>query len=161
MTTRPRLSTASTAKRAKALQHPRLVERFADFPTPLATAARAADGAPLADGEWTPEQIVRHLIAVEMVVHQARLLDVALHDTPAWSWTEPGPWEGEPDLDLDGVLARFAELRAATVARIRALDDDGWRRTGKHATYGKLDVAGLLRLATDHDDEHLRSLETR
>jgi hypothetical protein len=143
MTTRPRLSTASTAKRAKALQHPRLVERFADFPAPLATAARAADGAPLADGEWTPEQIV------------------ALHDTPAWSWTEPGPWEGEPDLDLGGVLARFAELRAATVARIRALDDDGWRRTGKHATYGKLDVAGLLRLATDHDDEHLRSLETR
>ena len=158
MTDRPKLSTTSTAKGVKA-PHGRLVERLGAYPEPLARAARAADRAP-ADGEWTPEQVVRHLIAVETLVHQARLLDVAVHDTPTWSWTEPGPWEGERDLDLDGVLARFAELRAATVARIRALDDDGWRRTGKHATYGKLDVAGLLRLATDHDDEHLRSLGT-
>jgi hypothetical protein len=103
--------------------------------------------------------VVRHLIAVETIVHRARLLDVAVHDGPAWSWTEPGPWTGEPDLELDGVLARFAELRAGTVATVRALDDDGWRRSGKHATYGKLDVAGLLKLATDHDGDHLEGLE--
>jgi hypothetical protein len=136
------------------------VEHLADFPVRLSSAAKEAADAPRVEGEWTPEQVVRHLIAVETQVHQARLLDVAVHDTPAWTWTEPGPWEGEPDLDLDGVLARFSELRAATVARIRALDDDGWRRSGRHATYGTLDVAGLLRLATDHDDEHLRGLET-
>jgi hypothetical protein len=163
MTSRPRLSTASSApgaQGAKAPERARLIGRFADFPGPLRAAAGAADRT-RPDGEWSSEQVVRHLIAVEMRVHQARLLDVAVHDAPAWSWTEPGPWDGEPDLDLDGVLTRFAELRAATVARIRALDDDGWRRTGEHATYGMLDVAGLLRLATDHDAEHLRSLETR
>jgi DinB superfamily len=163
MTSRPRLSTASSApgaQGAKAPERARLLDRFADFPAQLRAAGGAADRTP-PDGEWSSEQVVRHLIAVEMRVHQARLLDVAVHDAPAWSWTEPGPWDGEPDLDLDGVLTRFAELRAATVARIRALDDDGWRRTGEHATYGMLDVAGLLRLATDHDAEHLRSLETR
>ena len=133
-----------------------LLERFTEFPGRVAAAARRASVIP---GEWTPEQVVRHLIAVEMVVHQARLVDVAVHDTPAWGWTEPGPWMGEPDLDLDGVLARFAELRAGTVATARALDTDGWGRSGKHATYGKLDVAGLLTLATDHDAEHLRGLE--
>ncbi len=31
-------------------------------------------------------------------------------------------------------------------------------RTGVHATYGRLDVAGLLRLAIDHDEEHLAGL---
>jgi hypothetical protein len=132
-----------------------LLDRFATFPDRVADAARAASPIP---GEWTPEQVVRHLIAVETIVHQARLVDVAVDDRPSWGWTEPGPWEGEPDLDLDGVLARFAELRSATVARIGALDDDGWGRTGTHATYGKLDVAGLLRLATDHDEDHLRGL---
>ena len=130
-----------------------LLDRSAAHPERVAGAARAAS---LISGEWTPEQVVRHLIAVETVVHQARLVDVAVHDRPAWSWSEPGPWLGEPDRDLEGVLARFAELRAATVARIQALDEDGWRRAGTHATYGKLDVAGLLRLAIDHDEDHLR-----
>ena len=151
MTTTPKGSPTAARKS--------LVERFASFAERLSNAARAADSAPPVDGEWTPEEVVRHLIAVEMEVHQTRLLDVAIQEGPAWAWTEPGPWAGEPDLDLDGVLARFAELRASTVARVRALDDDGWARTGRHATYGKLDVAGLLGLATDHDEEHLRGLE--
>jgi hypothetical protein len=149
----------SKVANASATAHRRLVEGFADFPARLSSASRTAAAAPPVDGEWTPEQVVRHLISVETTVHQARLLDIAVDDAPAWSWTEPGPWEGEPDLDLEGVLRRFADLRAATVARVRALDDDGWRRAGTHATYGRLDGAGLLRLAVGHDDEHLRGLE--
>jgi hypothetical protein len=136
------------------------VERFATFPDRVAAAAEAAEGAPRTDGEWTPEQVVRHLIAVETVVHQARLLDVSVEDRPTWGWTEPGPWLGEPDLDLAGVLARFAELRAGTIATLRSLDATAWTRSGTHATYGKLDVAGLLRLAMDHDEEHIRGLGT-
>jgi hypothetical protein len=135
-----------------------LVERFATFPDRVAAAARAADGQPRTDGEWRPEQVIRHLIAVETIVHRARLLDVAVDDAPAWSWTEPGPWLGEPDLELPGVLARFAELRAGTVASLKALDASAWTRSGTHATYGKLDVAGLIGLAVDHDEEHLRGL---
>ena len=152
MTTAPK----PTADRAVGRARTELLKRFAAFPSRVESAARDAATRPPVRGEWTPEQVVRHLIAVETVVHQARLLDVAVHDRPAWGWTEPGPWMGESDLDLDGVLARFAELRAATVATVRALDADGWERSGQHATYGRLDVAGLLRLATDHDEEHLR-----
>jgi DinB superfamily len=114
---------------------------------------------PTPDGEWTPAEVVRHLIAVEIDVHQARLLDVAIDDGPQWGWTEPRPWPGEPDLDLDGVLERFAAMRAVTVATVQALDADGWARAGTHATYGRLDVGGLLRLAIDHDEDHLRGLE--
>ena len=124
----------------------------------MAAAARLASTRPTPKGEWTPLQVVRHLVAVETDVHQARLLDVAINDGPHWSWTEPGPWPGEPDLDLEGVLERFAAMRAVTVATVAALDADGWARSGIHATYGRLDVAGLLRLAIDHDEEHLRGL---
>jgi hypothetical protein len=132
---------------------------LAGYPDRLVNAAQDAGTRPTLDGEWTPEEVVRHLIAVETGVHQARLLDVAIDDRPRWDWTEPRPWPGEPDLNLDGVLERFAAMRAATVATIRALDADGWARTGIHATFGHLDVSDLLRLAIDHDEEHFRGLE--
>jgi DinB superfamily len=134
--------------------------RLADFPARLAPAAGAATGRPVPAGEWTVEQVVRHLVAVETDVHHSRLHDLATLETPSWTWQEPGPWSGQPGLDLDGVLVRFAELRAETVAAYRALDEAGWSRTGRHATFGALDADGLLRLAVDHDEEHLAGLVT-
>jgi hypothetical protein len=135
-----------------------LIAVLAGFPERLdATTRSAADGS-TPDGEWTPEQVVRHLIAVETGVHQARLRDLATVAEPRWDWVEPGPWPDEPELGLDAVLARFAAHRAATLATIDALDAVGWTRSGEHTTFGTLDVAGLLRNAVDHDEEHLRGL---
>ena len=42
-----------------------LVETFAGFPDRFAQAARVAETQPIADGEWGPSEIARHLIAVE------------------------------------------------------------------------------------------------
>jgi DinB superfamily len=135
-----------------------LLTSLAGFPERVTAAARAATIRPVAPGEWTTEQVVRHLVAVETDVHHARLRDLATVDEPRWTWTEPGPWSGEPDLDLDGVLRRFASLRAETLAMVEMLDEAGWARSGQHATFGALDVAGVLRNAVDHDEEHLRGL---
>jgi hypothetical protein len=135
-----------------------LLAGLAGFPERLSDAARAAATRSTPDGEWTPELVVRHLIAVETGVHQARLRDLATLDDPRWSWTEPGPWTGEAALDLDGLLDRFAVLRAATLATVGALDDDGWACTGTHERLGVWDVAGLLGNAVDHDREHLGGL---
>ena len=79
-------------------------------------------------------------------------------DGPRWSWVEPRLWSGPGDDSLDGVVAAFADRRAATVARLRALDEAGWARRGTHATYGVVDAAGLLRIAVDHDAEHLAQI---
>jgi hypothetical protein len=133
-----------------------LVERLAAFPSRLAEAARVAGSAPA--GEWGPAEVVRHLIAVEAEVHRYRLADVAAHDEPRWSWTEPGLAAGFDDASLDDVLAAFAAARAGTVDVLTALDEAGWARSGIHATFGRLDVAGLVRLATDHDEEHLAGM---
>ena len=137
-----------------------LVEAFAAFPARLAAAAKArvADWRPIPAGEWDPTETVRHLIAVEDQVHRARLAQVAKQDDPHWTWTEPGPAPGFDDATLLEVLTVFARRRAKTVATIRALDEAGWARFGTHETYGRLDVAGLLRLALDHDGEHLSGL---
>ena len=140
-----------------------LIAALAAFPARLGAAAqaasdRAAGDRPLPDGEWGPPEVVRHLIAVETDVHQARLADLATIDDPRWDWTEPGPWSGEPGCSLAALLDRFAGLRAATLATVGALDEAGWRRTGTHTSLGRWDVAGLLRNAVDHDAEHLAGL---
>ena len=142
------------------MSHDELVEAFAAFPARLAAAAKArvAEWRPFPEGEWGPIETVRHLIAVEQEVHRARLTQVATQEAPHWTWTEPGPAPGFDDASLLEVLTVFARRRAKNVATVRALDEASWERYGTHETYGRLDVAGLLRLAIDHDAEHLESL---
>ena len=135
-----------------------LIEALAGFPERLTTAARAGADHPVATVEWGPSEIVRHLIAVEAEVWQARLARVAAEDDPHWAWTEPGQAPGFDDAGLESILAAFAAARAVTTATVRALDEAGWARSGTHAAYGRLDVAGLLRLAVDHDQSHLDSI---
>jgi hypothetical protein len=136
-----------------------LIEAFGGFPDRLAVAARAAADHPIAAEEWGPAEIVRHLIAVEAEVWQARLARLAAEDDPFWAWTEPGLAPGFDGVGLEEILAALADSRAATTATVRALDDAGWARHGTHATYGQLDVEGLLRIAIDHDASHLEQLQ--
>ncbi len=137
-----------------------MIDAFAAFPTRFAAGARVATTRPVPAGEWGPPEIARHLIAVEAEVWQARLARVVAEDDPHWAWTEPGLAPGFDDASLDTILEALAAARAVTVTTLRALDDSGWARHGTHATYGVLDVAGLLRLAVDHDDSHLQGLDT-
>jgi hypothetical protein len=132
--------------------------RLAAVPGQLAAAARATAFEPPSRGEWGPSEIVRHLIAVEELVWQARLGQLETEDHPRWAWVEPGQWLGEPGAGLEDVLATHAAARASTLAMLDALGPDGWARTGTHDTFGDLDVAGLMEKAIDHDDEHLASL---
>ena len=131
-----------------------LRRRLAEVPDRLADASRSATG-PVPVGEWSPSEVVRHLIAVEEEVWHGRLRQLAAQDNPRWPWTEPDHWLGAPDASLDELLAIYAERRGATVAMLDGLDDAGWARTGEHATYGTLDVAALMVRAIDHDEEHL------
>ena len=137
-----------------------LLATFASFPARLAAAAKArvAEWRPIPDGEWGPIETVRHLIAVEDEVHRVRLAQVAKKDDPHWTWTEPGLAPGFDDASLLEVLTVFARRRARTVATVRTLGDAGWARFGTHETYGRLDVAGLVRLAAEHDEEHVAGL---
>jgi hypothetical protein len=135
-----------------------LVEAFAGFPDRFAAPARAAETRPFPDGEWGPSEIARHLIAVEREVWWTRFASILEEDEPRWSWMEPGLEPGLEDATLDEVLARHAEVRAHSVSILNGFDEAAWARTGVHATFGRLDVLGLLGIVTDHDAEHLASL---
>jgi limonene-1,2-epoxide hydrolase len=118
-------------------------------------ASRASAPSP---GEWSAREVLLHLAAVDQEVWQPRLDSLARADGPVWSWVEPGLWSGPGDEIVEGALAAFRYERGATIARIDALDDEGWARHGVHATYGRLDIAGLLRVLADHDEEHLSQI---
>jgi hypothetical protein len=151
----------------------RLLASLAEAPAAIARSAKAAaatgsaeptDAASEGDREWSIRQVVAHLALVEAVVFQVRLdqlAEAAAGAQPRWSWTEPGT-SSAPELStLEAALALFADRRAATVARVATLDEAGWRRTGLHATYGRLDVAGVLRVIVEHDAEHQLAIEAR
>ena len=133
-------------------------ERLATFPARLADAARAAPQQRPAPDEWAPSEIVRHLIAVEEEVWHRRLRQLETEEHPHWRWVEPGQWLGAEGADLDELLAEHARVRASTLAILAALGAEAWTRTGRHDTFGVLDVAGLMTVAANHDDEHLESL---
>ena len=131
--------------------------RVAAVPDRLAAAARSAIGRPVPAGEWSPSEVVRHLIAVEEVVWHTRLLQLAAADRPTWTWVEPAPWRGDPGASLDELLATYEARRRETVVILDGFDEETWSRTGIHATWGEIDVATLMNKALDHDDEHIAS----
>jgi DinB superfamily len=133
-----------------------LLDRLASVPDRLAVATAGA--APAPPGEWSPSDIVRHLIAVEEEVWHVRIRQLTSEEHPTWRWAEPDRWLGRPDATLDELLERYREERTATLGLLAALDDSGWERAGTHVTYGVLNVSGLLSKALDHDEEHLASL---
>jgi hypothetical protein len=135
-----------------------LLRRLAAAPARVAEAATSGNPRESQPGEWTAQQVVLHLVAVEAGVFQRRLLDLRAAAVPTWSWVEPDPGGAPPGESIARSLERFALVRGQTLALVGALDEYGWRRFGEHATLGRLDVAGLLALADRHDEEHLASL---
>jgi len=135
-----------------------LARRLISGPARIRRAAEVAAQATPIPGEWTAQQIVLHLVAVETEVFQPRLFDLAEVSSPEWEWVEPAPAEAGLGESLADSLLRFAAARLGTLDWVAGLDEDGWRRSGRHATLGRLDVGGLLALAVDHDQEHLAAL---
>jgi hypothetical protein len=132
------------------------LDAFASFPPRLAMAAREVYGRHVPEGQWGPLEVIRHLIAVEDEVWQTRFRALGVGDHhPRWSWTEPGLAPGYEAIPMHEAVAAFAAARARTAGMIEAFDEKRWAGYGIHATYGRLDVEGLLRLANDHDQEHL------
>ena len=133
-----------------------LTQRLSAVHSRLAAEASTASG-PVPEGEWSPADIVRHLIAVEEEVWHVRLRQLETEERPYWQWAEPDRWLGSPDASLAELLDEYRQRRTATIAMLDRLGDDGWRKEGVHATFGVLDVAALMTKAIDHDEEHIAS----
>lgn len=135
-------------------------DALAAAPRRVATAAATHPDptAPPTPGEWSPRDVTLHLAAVEAGVWHVRLEALATERFPEWPWVEPDRWPLPEGGSFEAALDVFRAQRAETLASLDSLGVDGWARQGRHATFGILDVAALMRIAIDHDEEHLRQI---
>ncbi len=117
-----------------------------------------ADDAPDRVGAWTLRDIAAHLATTERECFEPRIRAMAAGDRPEFEYYS------NDERDFDGVslqeaLKEWTETRARLIDYVRGLSDEERSRVGVHTKFGDLTVDGYLRVALDHDQDHLRSLE--
>ena len=134
-----------------------------------AVAAAARDAAPVTAGEWPPATVIGHLADVDAEVWNPRLGQMLVAHRvgtrmPSFAWWEPdaAATAGRyARFRVDDAITLFLAGRAGIAARLRGLTPRDWEAPARHATFGLLDVAGLVREMLAHDQEHRASLLPR
>jgi len=113
---------------------------------------------PDVNGGWRPRDVVGHLISGELedwIPRTQRILDDGT--TKPFDPFDRFAHEGrDDDATLDQLLDRFADLRAANLARFDALvTDDDLDRRGMHPALGEVTLRQLLATWAVHDLDHV------
>ncbi|MEY4175995.1 MAG: hypothetical protein RI900_3160 [Actinomycetota bacterium] len=117
-----------------------------------------------APGEWSARQTLEHLLFAEGLFAEriGRLLDEDEPNLAARAvWAEtPTSDEGTAHTDLPAseIARRIAELRAATLGRLRSLSAEGWQRKGTHPEWGGVTVQTQASYFGRHLASHMAQL---
>jgi hypothetical protein len=117
-----------------------------------------ADDAPDRVGAWTLRDIAAHLATTEKECFEPRIRAMAAGEKPEFEYYS----NDERDFDgiaLQSALKEWAATRARLIDFVSGLNEEERSRVGVHKKFGEVTVDGYLRIALDHDQDHLRSLE--
>lgn len=144
----------------------RLVARYGEQAAALRAQAQAwpADqlGKPLAEGEWSPLQVLAHVGSVESLAFVPRLKLISTHDNP---WLESFDGDGwmasqfDPHAPVETWLDLLDAARGEGSAVLASLPDDGWSRTGLHPSQGQRTLQWWVEYSVTHADEHINQLK--
>ena len=125
------------------------------------TDASARDGELLdrrpADGAWSVAEVLHHLADAELQ-QSVRLRRMLAEDRPVWlAWDADRyaaalGYEARPGADA---LALILANRNLNVRLLASMPLELWSRTAVHPQAGEVDVAGWVRIATEHLAEHV------
>ena len=129
-----------------------LDELLAGLPESWLTARDTPDG-------WTARDVVGHLISAELDDWIPRA-EIILNDGTARAFESFDRFahiERDVDASLHQLLDRFAELRAASIMRLRELvtDEDDLARRGVHPELGEVTLGQHIATWTVHDLDHI------
>ena len=113
-----------------------------------------------ADGDWSPIEVCRHMRDITQV-YGVRFKWMILDEDPFLPNYDEDRWVAEaPEgaSEIDDLVAEIAACRAGTMRLLRALDDAGWRRTGRHEVLGSVVLEPYVRHEYAHEVQHLEQL---
>ncbi len=113
-------------------------------------------------GKWSIKEVVGHLADVERIMAY-RALRIARGDaTPLPSFDENAyvPVANFDDRSLADLVGELRTARAATLALLRTLDSEAWRRRGT-ASGKPVSVRALAFMIPGHERHHVEILRTR
>jgi hypothetical protein len=116
------------------------------------------DDDPARVGAWTLRDVAAHLAATEKECFEPRIRAMAAGERPEFEFYS----NDNRDFDhiaLKSALEEWADSRRRLLDFVRGLTDEERNRVGVHAKFGEVTVDGYLKIALDHDRDHLRSLE--
>jgi uncharacterized damage-inducible protein DinB len=114
-------------------------------------------------GDWSPKDVVAHLLLAERNGAMGRIRSIVTAEDP------PLPNRDEDDelaqsgsraRPLADLLAEFAHEREEDVRWLRALDEGALLRSGRHSAVGRVTAGEFLCHAAYHDCLHLAQVMT-
>lgn len=108
-----------------------------------------------APGEWSPREIVAHMLHIETAVIPARVRAMVETDGVALSGAPASETTGTPA----ELLAAWRTARAENLAYLRALTPEQLAHGGAHPTYGRISAREHIVEWAYHDLEHMRQLQ--
>jgi len=112
---------------------------------------------PLTSHEWSPYQIVGHLVDVD-IVYGFRLRLALTSDNPTYPGYDERAWADLPKAPPEGILTGLHALRTLNHALITSIPRSAWKRRGVHGEQGPEDVELMIRKLAGHDLAHIEQL---
>ena len=141
-----------------------LIDRLAATPKTLAHLVAEASDALLdaaQEGQWSARTTLAHFRDDEYLCMRVALERMLAETTPELHFLDGADWEPGRNRSRDRkdyLLAEFALHRQASLAILRGLRPEDWKRTG-HREERTLSVEDLVRGWVRHDAEHVAQLE--
>jgi hypothetical protein len=115
-----------------------------------------------APDKWSVKEVVGHVIDTERIFSY-RALRFARNDQTPLSGYEQNDYVSAANFDrrpLSDIAAEFEHVRRATLALLRALDEEAWRRRGV-ANDNEVSVRALAYILAGHVTHHVQIIRTR
>ena len=107
--------------------------------------------------EWSPYQIVCHLLESEDSVQRARLEKILAQDNPFLSQNLVAPTP-KCDLDETSLVDLFYITRQKTIDWLDTLPMSVWERVARHSIFGPTTFLEMAHFTAQHDRLHLNQL---
>lgn len=111
--------------------------------------------------EWSPIQVICHLLESETTVQRPRLERIVQQQNPflASPQSPPGPHQAQTCAPNGWQAAiRFAQERQKTLDFVRNLQQEDWQRPARHSIFGPTTLLEMAHFTAQHDRLHINQL---